>query len=95
MRYSFNRDPTAQSRMLERDSTSGVVYVYVRFTDRVDVYKFGSHEIDVAPDWDDLIPVTTPRYRVSGGQCTCPGFEYRKDCRHVEKVKRWNDDHGE
>jgi len=28
-----------------------------------------------------------PDYRVAGGACDCPGYQYRERCRHVAEVR--------
>lgn len=79
--------------MIEEDRTKGVAYVYVRFPDRVDVYKFTFAEIVAAHHFghggEALIRDSVPRYRVQDGECDCEGYKYRSDCRHETRVRGW------
>jgi hypothetical protein len=63
------------------------VYLYIRYDDRVDVFKFTTDEIVHAESADQLLSVTQPSYRVVSGQCNCEGFVYRKKCRHIERLE--------
>lgn len=89
MKYEMRRDAKQQARSVETDDTNGVVYCYVRFTDRVDVHKFSKADLQATQEsGDELLARSQPAYRVQGGQCTCEGYKYRDDCRHVDRVRR-------
>ncbi len=76
--------------LLERDESSGVTYVYVRFEDRVDVHKLASVDLVGGVPVEMTISVAEPEYRVTAGACTCEGYLYRQGCRHVRQVEEWN-----
>ncbi len=76
------------ARKVEHDSENGVVYVYVRFPDRVDVHKFASsHLIESGMTGAEALERSVPRYRITGGECTCEGYKFRADCRHATRVR--------
>ncbi len=64
------------------------IYLYVHYTDRVDVLKFDRAFLkgNKTPV-DDLISVTAPDYRVIGYECTCPGYGFRGACRHRQFIE--------
>jgi len=91
MSYSLRRDPDLLRRVTETDLPKGVGYVYEVFRDRVDVYKFSLAEVTQAALFGEgpaeLLRVSAPRYRVTSGECTCDGYQFRQSCRHAEKVE--------
>lgn len=92
MRYPLTRAEKPLMWLRLDDAEQGVIYFYVRFLDRVDVFKIpmGSsieNYLDSAAGVEDLIRVSQPRYRVAAGQCTCDGYHFRETCRHVKIVK--------
>ena len=44
----------------------------------IDLYKF-----DDEPEGKKVIGSKGDVYYVNNGQCTCPGFKYRGECKHV------------
>jgi hypothetical protein len=50
------------------------------------------------PEWSEhFVKGTTGDYKVTiseqfGDRCTCPGYGFRKKCRHIEEVKRHKDE---
>lgn len=34
----------------------------------------------------DVHPVGDAKYRIVGGECSCPGYEYRQECKHLSLV---------
>ncbi len=61
-------------------------YLFVRYDDRVDVYKHAMGEATT----DAIVAALEPTYRVTAGACTCEGYLYRSSCRHVNRVKDWD-----
>lgn len=87
--YKLRRATDQTARATEHDAAKGIVYLYVRFEDRVDVYKFTDSDLASTPlTGEELISVSAPCYRVTSGQCSCSGYTYRGKCRHSERVRR-------
>lgn len=84
--YELRRGTSIMARSVEEDY--GLIYVYLRYLDRIDVYKFTVERITNAESGDELIRVTEPSYRIAGGECTCDGYTYRRKCRHTDRIKR-------
>lgn len=82
----MKRSELEHARSVQYDDEKNLVYVYVRFPDRVDVYKFTRAEVVEASSGEALLSVSEPRYRVTSGACTCEGYEFRQKCRHATWV---------
>jgi len=53
---------------------------------KIDLKKLKTYEIPSSTDKNKTYIV---REMAEGGlRCTCPGFVYREDCKHVKKVQR-------
>ncbi len=63
-------------------------YLYVRFDDRVDVYKLSEDQQDDTTD--AIVAALEPTYRVAAGACTCEGYLYRSSCKHATRVREWD-----
>ena len=90
--YSLSRADKPLMWLRVDDAKQGVLYFYVRFLDRVDVFKVPTGSsieeyLDSADGVESLIRVSQPRYRVAAGVCTCDGYHFRETCRHVKIVK--------
>jgi len=75
------------ARAVQYDEAKKIVYVYVRQPTHVEVFKFTKAQMDRARNGTELLAANAPKYRVSGGQCNCPGFDFRGKCRHTEHVR--------
>lgn len=75
-----------RARSVEHDLASGLMYVYVWFQDRVDVFKFTRIEVVGSESGDALLASAKPCYRVQAGACTCEGYQFRGRCRHSAYV---------
>jgi len=82
---SFIRTRQVLRWLVDRDTQ---IYLYVYYSDRVDVLKFERPFLrgNKTPV-DDLISVTEPEYRVVGYECSCPGFQFRNKCRHRQFIE--------
>lgn len=87
MKYQMERDQSALARKVVRDMTTGVIYVYVRFSDRVDVHKFTlGHITESGMTGKEILARSVPIYRVTAGECSCEGYKFRAVCRHSTRV---------
>ncbi len=81
----MSRRMTEKARSAEHDGDN--VYLYIRYDDRVDVFKFTKFEIVAAESADQLLSAAQPSYRLVGGKCNCDGFTYRNSCRHSKRLE--------
>lgn len=86
-KYELGRATEELGRSIVSDVGGTGVYVYLKFSDRVDVYKFSNETVMASMDSASLISVSAPVYRVQGGACSCEGYKYRSNCRHAQHVR--------
>lgn len=89
--YSLSRADEERRRFTVR-SEKGVIYVYRRFDDRWDIYKLTEEIVRQAASeglsGEDVLDRAEPEYRVTDGQCSCPGFSYHRGmCKHLDEIK--------
>lgn len=84
--FHLGRSDAEIGRAVHSESSDSFVYVYVKYEDRTDVFKFSRAEIVAHDRGSDLLATAKPCYRVQAGECTCDGYTYRGKCRHASYV---------
>lgn len=59
------------------------VYVYRHFPSLIRVYKFTKVEIVESSGPEELLE-GSPEYVITDRTCSCPGFGFRAECKHIE-----------